>query len=165
MIEDLVEQLRRETKFGAARLAAVLKADHGIVVAPVTVHRIMVRRGINRVADLDPPTGDQMRAMLRYEHDAPGAMVHVDVKKLGKIPTGGGWRIHGVGSDEHRASKRKGAGTGRIGTPTCTPRLTTTPGWRTPNAWKTRRAPRRQTSGSAPRRSSPSTASSTSRAA
>ena len=46
MIEDLVEQLRRETKFGAARLAAVLKADHGIVVAPVTVHRIMVRRGI-----------------------------------------------------------------------------------------------------------------------
>lgn len=89
--------------------------DHGIVVAPVTVHRIMVRRGINRVADLDPPTGDQMRAVLRYEHDAPGAMVHVDVKKLGKIPTGGGWRIHGVGSDEHRASKRKGAGTGRIG--------------------------------------------------
>lgn len=34
MIEDLVEQLRRETKFGAARLAAVLKADHGVVVAP-----------------------------------------------------------------------------------------------------------------------------------
>lgn len=33
MIEDLVEQLRRETKFGAARLAAVLKADHGIVVS------------------------------------------------------------------------------------------------------------------------------------
>ena len=56
-----------------------------------------------------------MRAVLRYEHDAPGAMVHVDVKKLGKIPTGGGWRIHGVGSDEHRASKRKGAGTGRVG--------------------------------------------------
>ena len=64
MIEDLVEKLRRETKFGAARLAAVLKADHGIVVAPVTVHRIMVRRGINRVADLDPPTGDQMRRAL-----------------------------------------------------------------------------------------------------
>ena len=97
VVEDLVEQLRRETKFGAARLAAVLKADHGIVVAPVTVHRIMVRRGISRVTDIDPPTGEQMRAVLRYEHDAPGAMVHVDVKKLGKIPTGGGWRIHGGG--------------------------------------------------------------------
>lgn len=115
VVEDLIEELRRETKFGAARLAAVLKAEHGIVVAPVTVHRIMVKRGISRVAALDPPTGDQMRAVLRYEHDAPGAMVHVDVKKLGKIPTGGGWRVHGVGSDKHRASKRKGAGTGRIG--------------------------------------------------
>lgn len=114
-VEDLVEKLRRETKYGAARLAAVIEAEHGIMLAPVTVHRIMVRRGINRVAGLDPPTGDQMRVLLRYEHDAPGAMVHVDVKKLGKIPTGGGWRVHGVGSDEHRASKRKGAGTGRIG--------------------------------------------------
>ncbi len=53
-IEDMVDKLRRETKYGAARLAAVIEAEHGIVLAPVTVHSIMVRRGINRVADLEP---------------------------------------------------------------------------------------------------------------
>ncbi len=31
----------------------------------------------------------------RYEHDHPGAMLHVDVKKLGNIPHGGGWRYLG----------------------------------------------------------------------
>lgn len=113
--EDLVEQLRRATKYGPARIAAEMERDHGIVLAPATVHRILVRRGISRVRDLDPPTGEQMRAILRFEHDAPGSMVHVDVKKLGRIPTGGGWRAHGRGTDQHRASKRVGDGTGRIG--------------------------------------------------
>lgn len=114
-VEDLVEQLRRHTKFGAARIAAVLEIEHGITLAAVTVHRIMVRRGISRLADIDPPSGEQLRAVLRYEHDTPGSMVHVDVKKLGKIPAGGGWRIHGRGTDQHRTSKRVGEGTGRIG--------------------------------------------------
>lgn len=41
--------------------------------------------------------------------------MHVDVKKLGKIPTGGGWRAHGRGSAAALASKRVGQGTGRIG--------------------------------------------------
>jgi transposase len=114
-VEDLVEKLRRETKFGAARLAAVLEQQHGVTLAPVTVHRIMVRRGISRVTDIDPPTGEQMRAVLRFEHEAPGSMIHVDIKKLGRIPTGGGWRVHGRGTEGHRASKRVGQGTGRIG--------------------------------------------------
>lgn len=150
MIEDLVEKLRRETKFGAARLAAVLKADHGIVVAPVTVHRIMVRRGINRVADLDPPTGDQMRAVLRYEHDAPGAMVHVDVKKLERsLPAAAGASTASVAMSTGPPSGRVLA-PGGSATPTCTPRSMTTPAWPTPSAWKTKRAPRRRTSGCAP---------------
>lgn len=34
-------------------------------------------------------------------------MVHLDVKKVGRIPDGGGWRIHGKGTDAHRASRRK----------------------------------------------------------
>lgn len=113
--EDLVEHVRRTTKYGPARIAAELERDHGIVLATATVHRILVRRGISRVRDLDPPTGEQMRAVLRFEHDAPGSMIHVDVKKLGRIPTGGGWRVHGRGTDLHRASKRQGDGTGRIG--------------------------------------------------
>lgn len=110
-----MELLRRSKKYGPARIAAELERDHKIVIAPATAHRILVRRGLNHLRDLDPPTGDQMRAVLRFEHDAPGSMVHVDVKKLGRIPTGGGWWAHGRGTDEHRASKRQGEGTGRIG--------------------------------------------------
>lgn len=113
--EDLVELLRRSKKYGPARIAAELERDHKIVIAPATVHRILVRRGINHLRDLDPPTGEQMRAVLRFEHDAPGSMIHVDVKKLGRIPAGGGWWAHGRGTDLHRASKRQGEGTGRIG--------------------------------------------------
>ncbi|MDQ0904807.1 hypothetical protein QFZ22_000792 [Streptomyces canus] len=114
-IADLVEALRRQTKHGPARLAADLQRLHGITVAPATAHRILVRRGLNRLRDLDPPTGEQLREIIRYEHDRVGDMVQVDIKKLGRIPTGGGWRMHGVGTDAARASKRLGPGTGKVG--------------------------------------------------
>jgi hypothetical protein len=114
-IEDLIEALRRSTKYGPARLAAELQRRHAITVAPATIHRILVRRGISRLRDIDPPTGEQLREVVRFEHDAPGSMIHVDVKKLGRIPAGGGWRIHGRGTDADRASKRIGPGTGRVG--------------------------------------------------
>jgi transposase InsO family protein len=114
-VADLVEVLRRQTKHGPARLAADLKRLHGITVAPATVHRILVRRGLNRLRDLDPPTGEQLREVIRYEHDHPGDLIHVDIKKLGRIPVGGGWRMHGVGTDAARASKRTGPGTGKVG--------------------------------------------------
>lgn len=112
---DLIEQLRRTHKFGPARLAAVLHAEHAITVAPATVHRILVRRGLNRLADIDPPTGTQLRKVVRYEHTEPGSLVHIDVKKLGRIPAGGGWRAHGRGSPNALASRRTGPGTGRVG--------------------------------------------------
>jgi transposase InsO family protein len=57
-----------------------------------TVHRVLVRRGMNRLDRVDRQTGRQIR---RYEHPHPGSLVHVDVKKLGRIPKGGGWRAHG----------------------------------------------------------------------
>ncbi|MDT7613507.1 MAG: hypothetical protein QOF00_954 [Pseudonocardiales bacterium] len=110
-----MEALRRQTKYGPARLAADLQQLHGITVAPATVHRILVRRGLNRLRDLDPPTGEQLREVIRYEHDRVGDLVHVDVKKLGGIPTGGGWRMHGVGTESARASERTGPGTGKVG--------------------------------------------------
>ena len=47
-----------------------------------------------------------MQRPHRYEHPGAGDLVHVDVKKIGRIPDGGGWRAHGRGSDGHRASKR-----------------------------------------------------------
>ena len=60
--------------------------------APSTVHRILVACRINRLWHVDRVTGAPVR---RYEMSRPGELVHVDVKKLGNIPDGGGWRIHG----------------------------------------------------------------------
>jgi hypothetical protein len=64
-----------------------------------TVGRILARHGVAHLAAIDPITGERVRASRRsenrYEHPTPGAMIHVDVKKLGKIPAGGGWRLHG----------------------------------------------------------------------
>ncbi|GAA4056372.1 hypothetical protein GCM10023065_01260 [Microbacterium laevaniformans] len=61
-------------------------------IAPSTVHRILVSVHLNRLTHVDRATGEPIR---RYEHDHPGAMLHVDVKKLGNIPDGGGWRYVG----------------------------------------------------------------------
>ena len=43
---------------------------------------------------------------VSYERDRPGELVHVDVKKIGKIPDGGGWRAHGRGSADQPAQKK-----------------------------------------------------------
>jgi transposase len=63
-------------------------------VSPRTVSRILARAGMPRLWDLDPVTGARIRASRatdrRYERDAPGDMIHIDVKKLGRIPDGGG---------------------------------------------------------------------------
>ncbi|GLZ14854.1 hypothetical protein Acsp04_50890 [Actinomadura sp. NBRC 104425] len=59
--------------------------------APSTVHRVLTRYGCPPLAHLDRATG---RPVRRYEHP-PGDLVHVDVKKLGNIPDGGGHRVHG----------------------------------------------------------------------
>lgn len=114
--EDVVEAimaLRTAEKWGAQRIAAHL-AEKGIVVSGATVYRTLKRNSVNRVRDMDPPTGEPAR-IHRYEHDAPGDMVHVDIKKVGRIPTGGGWAAHGRNTEGARKSKRVGKGTGRIG--------------------------------------------------
>ena len=58
--------------------------------------------------------GEQLAPPLRYEHKVAGDLIHVDVKKLGRIPDGGGWRAHGRGTDGHRASKRGGQRPGYV---------------------------------------------------
>ena len=64
-----------------------------------TVSRVLRRAGVPYLRELDPMTGEQIRSSkataVRYERSRPGELVHVDVKKLGKIPDGGGWRAHG----------------------------------------------------------------------
>ena len=102
----MVCHLRRNLKLGPAMLVAEL-AEFGIVLAPSTIHRVLVRHGISRLRDLDV-TGRAMRVpAVRYEHCCPGDLVHLDVKKIGRIPDGGGWRAVGRGSDGHRASRRR----------------------------------------------------------
>jgi transposase InsO family protein len=73
------------------RLGPVQIADR-TGLAPSTVHRVLVRCRLNRLAAIDRATGEPAR---RYEHDHPGSLVHVDVKKLGNVPDGGGWRYLG----------------------------------------------------------------------
>jgi transposase InsO family protein len=72
-----------------------------------TVSRVLVRRGQPRLAVLDPMTGAVIRASkataVRYERSRPGELVHMDVKKLARIPDGGGWRAHGrAATVDHR---------------------------------------------------------------
>ncbi|MFW7415886.1 IS481 family transposase, partial [Demequina sp. SO4-18] len=57
-----------------------------------TVHAVLTRRALNRLTHVDVASGEPAR---RYEHPHPGSMIHVDVKKLGNIPDGGGWRTVG----------------------------------------------------------------------
>ena len=62
-------------------------------VAASTVHRILRAAHLNRLSYTDRATGQVVR---RYEHPYPGSLVHVDVKKIGNIPDGGGWRYVGA---------------------------------------------------------------------
>lgn len=56
------------------------------------------------LAHSDQATGLPIRKArpVRYEAEAPGQLVHVDIKKQGRIPDGGGWRVHGRGSAQDR---------------------------------------------------------------
>jgi transposase InsO family protein len=64
-----------------------------------TVSRILRRHDAPLLCVCDPLTGEVIRASkataVRYERDHPGELVHMDVKKIGRIPDGGGWKAHG----------------------------------------------------------------------
>ena len=67
-----------------------------------TVHAVLTRCRLNRLRHVDVKTGEPVR---RYEHETPGSLIHVDVKKLGNIPDGGGWRYVGrAQGDRNRAA-------------------------------------------------------------
>jgi len=83
-IEDRIRALRCERKLGPARIGPIL----GIPAS--TVHRVLTRQGLNRLRWMDRPTGQVIR---RYERSRPGELIHVDIKKLGNIPDGGGHRV------------------------------------------------------------------------
>ena len=97
-VEAKVCRLRRTKRLGPARIGARLG------VPASTVHRVLVRNGLNRLSHIDRPTG---RVIRRYERPHPGDLVHLDVKKVGKVPPGGGWRAHGRSNTPSRGSKKR----------------------------------------------------------
>ncbi|BAL88114.1 putative transposase [Actinoplanes missouriensis 431] len=78
--------LRRKRRWGPVPIA------DEIGLAASTVHAVLLRQRANRLSHLDRATGEPIR---RYEHAQPGDLLHVDVKKLGNVPDGGGWRYLG----------------------------------------------------------------------
>jgi transposase InsO family protein len=89
---------------GPVRLAALLDLPAS------TVGAVIARAGLPRLAEVDRLTGQLLRgrrhSQRRYEHPCAGDLLHVDVKKLGRVPDGGGWRIHG------RSEQVRGRGNG-----------------------------------------------------
>jgi transposase len=133
-VEASIVDLRQRERLGPDELSAQLG------VPARTVSRVLARHGLTYLAALDPMTGELLRSSkttaVRYERAYPGALVHMDVKKISRIPDGGGWRAHGRGAQEITQDRRT-----KVDTTTCTPWSMTTPAWPTPRSIPTRRTP------------------------
>lgn len=105
-IEAQITELRQTLKLGPARIG------YRLGVAPSTVHRVLCRRGLNRLKWMDRPTG---RVIRRYERERPGELIHVDVKKLGRIPEGGGWKVLGRVDGKRNSERLSHGGPRRTG--------------------------------------------------
>jgi transposase InsO family protein len=112
---------RTSPEIEAAVVAARIEHRHGqdwlgpeLGLPARTVSRILRRHDLPYLHELDPLTGTIIRASkttaVRYERSRPGELVHMDVKKIGRIPDGGGWRAHGrrMGSTSARKRARIG---------------------------------------------------------
>jgi transposase InsO family protein len=109
--ERRIIKVRILRRWGPARIALLLGLN------PATVHRVLTRYRMARLDHLDRATG---RVIRRYEHEQPGDLVHVDIKKLGNIPDGGGHRVLGrhAGTRNRSATpgvRRSGRGEPRLG--------------------------------------------------
>lgn len=89
---------RRSTGWGPHRLGPTLGHPRS------TVYGVLRRHHVPRLRDLDRPT----RIPIRYERARPGELIHVDVKKLGRIPPGGGWRKLGRDGGHRQRDRRSG---------------------------------------------------------
>jgi transposase InsO family protein len=103
-VEQAVLATRRRERRGPDWLGPELG------LSPRTINRILRRHQMPYLRECDPLTGQVIRSSkttaVRYERDRPGELVHMDVKKVGRIPDGGGWRAHG------RSEQVRGRGIG-----------------------------------------------------
>jgi transposase InsO family protein len=91
--EELAVQLRRQHRLTAQALAELIGIPRS------TLGRVLRRHRLSRARDLEPKV-----PVIRYERQAPGELIHLDIKKLGRID-GVGHRIHG-----DRTQRRRGIG-------------------------------------------------------
>ena len=107
-VEAEVVRLRITERLSRDELAA------RVGISPRTASRIISRNGLPPLSALDPMTGEVIRSSkqttTRYQRERPGELAHMDVKKLGRIPDGGGWRAHGreMGSTAARKKVKLG---------------------------------------------------------
>jgi transposase InsO family protein len=99
-LERRIVALRFARKWGPHRIG------YHLGIPRATVGRVLARYRMPLLRHLDQNTGLPVRAAkpVRYERAVPGELVHVDIKKLGRIPDGGGWRAHGRGSAQDRTA-------------------------------------------------------------
>jgi transposase InsO family protein len=97
--ERRIIKVRVLRRWGPARIAWLLR------LVPSTVHRVLTRFGLARLTHLDRATGQPIR---RYERATPGELVHVDIKKLGNIPDGGGHRALGRQAGQRHRTRTPG---------------------------------------------------------
>lgn len=112
-LEDRTSRPRRSPRaLGPEIVAGIVRARHELGVGPhrlapvlgvprSTIGDVLRRRGLSRLADRDRPTG----IPIRYVRERPGELLHMDVKKLGRIPDGGGHRFRGRGHGTPRAHR------------------------------------------------------------
>ena len=107
-VEQQIIELRQAQRRGPDWIGAELG------VCARTVSRVLARHDVPHLALLDPITGQLIRSSkttaVRYERDHPGELVHMDVKKLGRIPDGGGWKVHGRQAGSSSQRRRTGVG-------------------------------------------------------
>lgn len=108
---------RRTSRQVEARVVAERVARHAGPVAlaaalglPASTIGVVLRRlAMPRLSEVDRVTGElvrvRSRAQNRYEHKRPGDLLHIDVKKLGRVPDGGGWRVHGRETGPHASGQ------------------------------------------------------------
>jgi len=89
--ETRILAARRSRRWGPDRLGPALRLPSS------TVYAVLVRNHCSRLTDFDRPTGRP----IRYQRERPGELVHLDIKKLGRIPTGGGHRMLGREARKH----------------------------------------------------------------
>jgi transposase InsO family protein len=103
-VEEAIVTTRREERRGQDWIGPELG------VPARTVSRVLRRHGVPYLRECDPLTGAVIRTSkttaVRYERDHPGELTHVDVKKIGKIPDGGGWKAHGRQMGSTSAQKK-----------------------------------------------------------